>query len=323
MMKGIKNRPLKFGLVLMGIGLAVFAGNMTALGWDFGRFGTGECETNSFTIKEDFTSISIETEDDDISFARSQDGSCRVEVCELENVRHNAEVKNGTLTITSEDTRKWYEHISLFSFADTSVKVYLPNDSYDLLKVSGSTGDTEIPGGFTFKEISVNISTGDVVCSADSQGSLTIETSTGSISVKDNTSGSMTLSASTGDIGINSAVCKGSAALTMSTGSTSIDGFTCESLDSKGSTGDLTMKGVIVSGRLFAERSTGDVTLDGCDAGEIIIETDTGDITGTLLSEKIFFAESDTGSIDVPKTTTGGKCELKTDTGEISMVIGS
>jgi len=72
---------------------------------------------------------------------------------------------------------------------------------------------------------------------------------------------------------------------------------------------------------LSIERSTGDVQFDGCDAGEIYVETDTGAVKGTLLSEKVFIVESDTGSIRVPKSVTGGKCEITTDTGDIKIDI--
>ena len=57
------------------------------------------------------------------------------------------------------------------------------------------------------------------------------------------------------------------------------------------------------------------------EARTISIKTDTGDVTGTLLSEKEFITDSDTGNIDVPKTTTGGKCEITTDTGDIKIDI--
>ena len=51
------------------------------------------------------------------------------------------------------------------------------------------------------------------------------------------------------------------------------------------------------------------------------VTTDTGDVKGTLLSDKIFFAETKTGRKDVPKTTAGGKCEIKTDTGDIIISV--
>ena len=42
-----------------------------------------------------------------------------------------------------------------------------------------------------------------------------------------------------------------------------------------------------------------------------------------LFSDKIFFASTDTGSVNVPKTTTGGRCEITTDTGDIDIVVES
>ena len=60
-----------------------------------------------------------------------------------------------------------------------------------------------------------------------------------------------------------------------------------------------------------------DVRFEGCDAGELSVRTDTGDVTGTLLSGKVFLVQSDTGRVEVPKTVSGGRCEIATDTGDI------
>ena len=50
-------------------------------------------------------------------------------------------------------------------------------------------------------------------------------------------------------------------------------------------------------------------------------DTDTGDVKGSLLSEKIFIPTTDTGDVDVPKTVTGGRCEITTDTGDIKITV--
>lgn len=65
--------------------------------------------------------------------------------------------------------------------------------------------------------------------------------------------------------------------------------------------------------------TTGSVHLDGCDAAALSIETSTGDVAGSLLTEKVFAAETSTGKIDVPKSTTGDLCEIKTSAGSIRM----
>jgi len=81
------------------------------------------------------------------------------------------------------------------------------------------------------------------------------------------------------------------------------------------------MDGVVATQNLTIIRDTGYIVLNGCDGGEINIQTDTGDINGSLLSEKVFIIETDTGSVKVPNTTTGGKCQITTDTGDIHITI--
>ena len=69
------------------------------------------------------------------------------------------------------------------------------------------------------------------------------------------------------------------------------------------------------------ERSTGNVKFSDCDAAELFVETSTGDVKGSLLSAKVFIVKTDTGSADVPKTITGGRCEIETDTGDIKITV--
>ena len=83
----------------------------------------------------------------------------------------------------------------------------------------------------------------------------------------------------------------------------------------------MTLKNVSASGRICIESDTGNVKFDGSDAAEISVKTSTGNVSGTLLSEKVFITETATGRINVPATTSGGKCEIKTATGNISIEI--
>ena len=57
------------------------------------------------------------------------------------------------------------------------------------------------------------------------------------------------------------------------------------------------------------------------DANDIFVETDTGHVTGTLLTDKVFITQTDTGDVDIPKTVDGGRCEIITDTGDIKINI--
>ena len=86
-------------------------------------------------------------------------------------------------------------------------------------------------------------------------------------------------------------------------------------------TGSVTVSEGFVFESMHIELNTGSVRFEGCDAGTIFAETTTGDITGTLLTDKVFSADTTTGSIDVPKSATGGKCRLTTVTGDIRISI--
>ena len=95
----------------------------------------------------------------------------------------------------------------------------------------------------------------------------------------------------------------------------------CKNLITRGNTGDVSLENVIATEMFSIERSTGDVRFTDCDAAEICVKTDTGDVTGSFLSDKIFITNTDTGSVNVPKTVIGGKCEITTDTGDIKITI--
>ena len=83
----------------------------------------------------------------------------------------------------------------------------------------------------------------------------------------------------------------------------------------------MNLKDVLASVDFSIQTSTGDVSLDRCDAQSIKIETSTGDVRGNLKSEKIFFTHTSTGKVNVPKTTSGGTCEITTSTGDIEIDI--
>ena len=130
---------------------------------------------------------------------------------------------------------------------------------------------------------------------------------------------SLSINEDTGDITVSDMTCLGDITLNVSTGETTLTNVECKNLISSGSTGYVFLNHVIATEKFSIKRNTGDVRFDGSDATEIFVETSTGDINGTLLSEKVFIAQTDTGKIRVPKTVTGGRCELTTDTGDIKI----
>lgn len=267
---------------LIIVGLTMFIVVMSINGWDFKKLSTIDFETNTHNVNEEFSNISLKTSTADVNFAVSEDGKCKVVCYEQEKVYHFVKVVNDTLTINVVDDRKWYEHIGI-AIGSPKITVYLPKEDYvSAMKVKTSTGDIRL------KDMSVDL---------------------------------IDFSTSTGDINVSDVECESSIRFCVSTGDINITDIKCEKLISEGDTGDTSLKNVIVADSISIETDTGDVKFNRCDAGKISVETDTGDITGTLLSEKIFFVETDTGKVNFPKTNTGGRCQLETDTGDIKISI--
>lgn len=304
----------------LAVGLILFAGAMIALDFDFTKLSTVKYETNTLKISEDFSKISIDADTTDIEFVPSDNKQCKIVCFEEEKVKHFAAVKDGTLTIGTVDTRKWYDHIGI-SFCEPKVTVYLPKAEYAGLLIKGRTGDIEIPKDFEFDTVDVSSKTGNVECHASASELMKIKLSTGNVNVENISAGTLDLSVTTGNVTVSSVYCEGDIKVSVSTGKTNLTDVSCRSVISSGSTGNVSLKNVIAAESFSIERSTGNVSFEDSDAAEIYIKTSTGNVKGTLLSEKIFITETSTGRVDVPKTAAGGKCEITTSTGNIQIGI--
>ena len=301
------------------MGCILFWCMLNAVNWDFSKLETINRLTNSYAINENYKNISITTDTAHIAIETSENNNCSVVCYEYENSKHRVNVIDDTLTIKIEDTRKWYEYLGI-SFSTPKITVYIPRGEYNSLTVNSDTSNIEIPDKFLFNDINVTTSTGFVNCYA-SADKINLKTTTGRITVKRLTTKSMNLSASTGSIMLTGIHCSEDINLEIGTGEMNLIDVKCRNLFSQGDTGDIFLKNIIGEDKFQIERDTGDVNLKDCDAGEIYVETDTGDVTGNLLTDKIFFAQTNTGRINVPKTTNGGICEITTDTGDIKINI--
>ncbi len=302
------------------VGLLMFVSAMSVLDWDFKKLSTSEFQTNNFEINDDFVNIQIDTDTDDIVFLLSGDGTCKVVCEEYKHQLHSVEVIGETLVIKENDERKWYGHIGIF-FGSSKITVYLPENEYSSLNIEESTGYINVPSDFMFENVDITASTGCIKINASASESMSIETDTGAVSVNDAKVGSLDVTVSTGTVELSSLACDGNLTVSVSTGITQIKDVTCKSFNTKGSTGDVSMTNVKAHEKFTITRSTGDVEFENCDASEVSIKTDTGDVEGSFSSEKIIYTKTDTGDVSVPKSSSGGVCEIETDTGDIEIRI--
>lgn len=305
---------------LVLIGCILFAGVMSKLKWDFTKLSTVQYEMNAYEISEAFDDISINTDTADITFMLSNDEHCRVECHAEESEKHLVTVKDHALVIEAAPRDNWYDYTGI-SLGESRITVYLPKTEYASLSINESTGDIEIPKDFSFNNVNISLSTGDVNFNASASEMIQIKTSTGNICVVDISAGALDLSVTTGKVTVSSVTCEGDIAVGVSTGNTYLTDTRCKSMISSGNTGDIYLDNVIAAKKFSIERSTGDVRFENSDATEIFVETRTGYVTGTLLTDKVFIIQTDTGTVDVPKTTDGGRCEIITDTGDIIIKI--
>ena len=311
---------LMIAAFLVLTGCIIFGGVMSMLGWDFAKLSTVSYETNEYAIGESFQNISIDTNIASITFVPSNNEAVTVICHEQASYKHTVGVTDGVLTIRGKDSRKWYEHIGI-SFGTPKITVSLPQGQYGALTVKSDTGTTSIPGEFLFESMDITQTTGSVKTSATALQWVNIQTSTGSIHVENASMDALDLRVTTGKVTVSGVSCAGEASVKVSTGKAELTNLSCDTLTSTGSTGSLLLTNVVAANTVSIQRSTGSIHLDRCDAAALSIETDTGNISGTLLSQKVFIAHSDTGHVDVPKSITGGQCQLSTDTGDIDIDV--
>ena len=316
-MRNMTKKWLIAAACLMAAGLILLTGASAASAWDFSRFSTVKYEMNTYAPRGNFDSISIDVDTAKIELVPSDDGKCRVDCYEAEKVKLSAAVENGTLVIKTVDTRKWYEHIGIFVGTAPRMTVYLPQEAYASLSIDTATGDVTIPKDFTFENIKIRGNTADIECLAPVSHVVEMRTDTGDIMINDLYAGELHLASNTGSIHVNSVISRGIVDVETDTGYVKLTDVDCAELTAESDTGTITLTNVVALGRFLIENDTGDVRFDNSDAAKISVETDTGDVTGTLLSEKVFITKSNTGRVDVPKSITGGRCEITTETGDI------
>lgn len=320
-MKGSVKIALIVAACLCVAGVAMGAVGIFAMGSDIGGAFSKKYEAKEYEIKEAFEGISVNVYTDRVSLLPSRDNTVRVECEDMPRVGHSVKVKDGVLTVEMEDSRRWYDHIGIY-WKETRINIYLPEGSYRSLHVDTDTGDLDVPEGYSFGEVYIKSDTGDISFKGDAEATLEIVTHTGDVDVPSKHSfGAVSIKTDTGDISFFANVSEG-LEIGTHTGDIELEGAELASVAINSQTGDVLLRDIKASGLLSVTTDTGDVELEGADGGSIRIKTATGDVTGSLLTGKLFSADSDTGRIRVPADSPdGGRCEITTSTGDIEIII--
>lgn len=313
-MKGLIAIPIVIGSVLLIGGGALFG----YAAYKSSKNNT--VETKEYKELASFNKFDIDLTIADLDFVKSEE--TKVVVQETKYDVHTVTSENNTLKVKGQDIRKWYEHLFNWNwFQKVKVTVYMPEGAYDELKVISATGNVTIPSDFSFASFTTAVSTGNVNSKANVTGDITVTAATGKINFENITANRMDLKASTGDIRLKDVNVTEDIKLKTSTGDFNLENVTCKSYESSSSTGDLNFNNVKVTNTINVKNDTGHVKMIASDAEELDIKTSTGYVNLELLTSKIVYAESSTGKKNVPASTTGGLCKIKTSTGDIKVTF--
>ena len=268
------------GLVVLGALISVCA--LAVTGFNFKLLSTDNYKQNTYTVNEAFSNIKIGEISSNVYFEPSENGECYVLCNETDKMSHTVEVENETLTIKSQDLRKWYDLIGI-TFGETDeVTVYLPQNAYDTLHLEAVSGDIRISKNFSFTESQIVTISGDISFSANTENALTLQTVSGNIE---------------------------------------LNSIKAENITAKTTSGDIELSNVIAADNIELKSVSGNVDLDESDANTLWIKTTSGDVEGELLTSKIFITDTTSGDINVPRSATGGNCEVTTTSGNIEFEI--
>lgn len=335
-----------FWISLFVAGACILAGlACIAVGhaWGGHRFMKDNTESKEYTVTEDFQYIRVDTVSADVSFVLSEDGACRVVTVDDERMNYTVEVVDAALTVTAEVKEPWYKRpFSLFGGGeDASVTVYLPAETYQSITAKTTTGDIEVDGRLSFSQsVILMVTTGDIewrgraesLFAKATSGDITLENvtvdkgitaeaTTGDISLTRVTGSSLKIHAGTGDIKLADSAITGQIITQVTTGDIAMNRVTCDSLNTQTTTGRIELTDTVAAGQVTAKTGTGDISLTRADAATLSLKTTSGSVQGSLRTPKVFYTDTTSGSVDVPKSTEGGLCEIKTTSGSVRITI--
>lgn len=305
--------------IILAISLILVGGALFVVGFS----GVDLVKKTVSVVKEiggDFDNIFIDVTNADVSFEVAGDGKSSISYESPEGIEFSAKVENGNLLIEENDTRRWYEHISIYSIP-TKITVFLPADEYGDLTADVTTGDVRVTNGLEFGNIDISITTGDVKISATVGDFIKVDSTTGDVEISNANVENIDVSTGSGRVALSDLEVEGEIKLSTNTGDVKVMKVNCKKLTSTGTTGDITLEETIATETIFIKLTTGDVHFVRSDSENIYVNCGTGDVRGSLLTKKIFLADTTTGSIDVPKTAEGGRCEIITTTGDIKITV--
>ncbi len=304
------------GLILCG-GVVM----MNGLDFDFGN--TADYREKVSTFDEAFADVEVRGMSADVQFFVTTADECVVECTETDDAYYDVKVENNTLIVKYVDNRKWFDHIGFnFSSLSENVKVYLPENVYENVKIRSTSGNVTVNQGLACESLEAVSTSGSVrVYGASAEGKITVNSTSGRSVADAVKAQSLTVASTSGRVNVSNIDEVENVSVNATSGRIEATDIRCVNFSAEGVSGTVLCSGVIAEETLNAESTSGGVQVLMCDAEILNLKSTSGSIRGTLLSGKVFNADSVSGSVKVPASTQGGICNAKTTSGSIDIKI--
>lgn len=308
-------------VVFIIIGLAMTGIAMAAAGFDFKNINTVSYETKIYDIKESFEVLIVDDTNCDIRMLASESDVCKVTVCDTAGMEHQVEAYDGALHVTSNDNRKWYEHIGIFSSEDCEVVIELPEAEYRSALLKTMSGDIDVSDGISFEDAILISTSGDVLFNGVVKNELTARSTSGEVVVENIETTYVNVESTSGDVKL-SGISGFSVIAASTSGDVQLSDVNVKGLVTSSTSGDIDMDVVNVENKAEIEAVSGDIEFDAFDAGTIEMKTASGDVKGEIITPKNIITDTSSGDVTVPVSdSTAGDCVIETVSGDIKIEL--
>lgn len=317
--------------IMIAAGIIICAGIFTASGFKISVFNTSKerVKKEENIIKNYIVNLYLETSSNEVILKKATSKDfISVTYYESEDITFDfidTSYDDGTLKIIENDNSKWYNMMFMFDFQDTPLIVEIPEDEWEKITISTSSGDIlidqincqELNADASSGEIKANnlsvqkealfdTSSGDIDISNISSDCLSVDTSSGGTHISDITNlADMNIESSSGDITIKNSVLTNQIAINTSSGETEVSD--------------------VSAGNMIINSNSGDVEFSRAEAMDYKIDTSSGDVFGTIKGDDntiSFITDTSSGDVSVPSPSKGEKTfSASTSSGDIEIAF--
>ncbi len=257
-------------------------------------------------VDQPFDSLSIDGNSSDVQLLPSDDGTCRVDFGECDDLRFSVEVVDGVLNVRREDVQN----------VESLVTVYLPETAYDRLTVQTDIGDVKL-SGVNCATLTLRTNSGDAELSDMTAERLDGENYSGNVTLSGVTCETPTLRTDIGDLKLSAVTC-GTLTLRTKSGDAELSEVTAERLDGETYSGNVTLSGVTCETPTL-RTDIGDLKLSAVTCGTPTLQTGSGDVTLSDVTCETLTLRTHSGDIVLTNVVCDSTPTLQNDIGDIKL----